>query len=102
MAQNGTEFVAGVDTYNGTTAYASYDTYKRCGGKELLKIDLRVAHVGGGQLKIHGLCGHRPAKDHEGFPTAHCLLQGPSCGCHLRTAGRARRQDFTDPSLIRL
>ena len=55
MAQNGTEFVAGVDTYNGTTAYASYDTYKRCGGKELLKIDLRVAHVGGGQLKIHGL-----------------------------------------------
>ena len=34
--------------YNGTTAYARYDTYKRCGGKELLKIDLRVAHVGGG------------------------------------------------------
>jgi hypothetical protein len=30
MAQNGVEFVAGVDTYNGTTAYTSYDTYKRC------------------------------------------------------------------------
>jgi hypothetical protein len=55
MAQNGVEFVAGVDTYNGTTAYTSYDTYKRCGGNSLLKIDLRVAHVGGGQLKIHGL-----------------------------------------------
>jgi hypothetical protein len=36
MAQNGVEFVAGVDTYNGTTAYTSYDTYKWCDGKELL------------------------------------------------------------------
>ena len=42
MAQNGTEFVAGVDTYNGTTAYASYDTYKRCGGKELLNHPVRL------------------------------------------------------------
>ena len=55
MAQNRHEFTAGVDTYNGTTAYTSLSNFRACGGTELLKLDLRVSHVGGGDLKIYGL-----------------------------------------------
>eukprot|EP01043_Picozoa_sp_COSAG02_P048766 COSAG02_NODE_4826_length_4934_cov_13.787590_1_plen_467_part_00 len=109
MAQNGVEFVAGLDTYNGTTAYCSYDMYKRCGGKELLKIDLRVAHVGGGQLKIYGLWA-KPVFMNHGNPmsfdivvgdfrvmTCECLLGIPAlCDMHGVIDCRAGLMDYVD------
>ena len=55
MFQNGYECVLGLDTYNGTPGYVGFNTWKAAGGTKLLKIDLKVSHVGGGILKIHGL-----------------------------------------------
>ena len=60
MFPNGHAVTAGIDTFNGTWAFMGYDNFKRAikdmeTAPTLMKLRLRVTHVGGGDLVLHGL-----------------------------------------------
>ena len=80
MGPNGYEFTAGLDTYNGTTAYMGLDTYLACGQelKDLLKLNLEVSHVGGGKLKIYGLWGRATLMNHGNPVTVDVGVSAPA------------------------
>ena len=80
MFQSGYHCICGIDSYNGTYAVMGYDTYRAATANmtdqpKLKDIKLKVKHVAGGMLTLHGL-----------WQDALLMINGQPCTVHIVVA----------------